>query len=182
MNFASTNCPSKEELRGKGIKSRSKLLSPKYLSQSSLAEQSKNPSSLIRVHFVNSIIILSKEDEAKEEDGEKSTATDYKGHKTTDEMEDKVESEEEVEEETEEEAEEEEEGNPKHFDTFPTMNELRYHEWLLKNPRPPWVKAKIRTRDVNNMKFSCMTGQFNKEQAYLDLKSPVNIMSRLYYN
>ncbi|GJU87638.1 hypothetical protein Tco_1295184 [Tanacetum coccineum] len=61
----------------------------------------------------------SKEDEAKEEDGEKSTATDCKGHETTDEMEDKVESEEEVEEETEEEAEEEEEGNPKHFDTFP---------------------------------------------------------------
>ncbi|GJU87636.1 hypothetical protein Tco_1295182 [Tanacetum coccineum] len=66
-------------------------------------EQKQNPpSSLIRVIFVNSIIILSKEDEAKEEDGEKSTATDYKGHKTTDEMEDKVESEEEVEEENEE--------------------------------------------------------------------------------
>ncbi|GKA88477.1 hypothetical protein Tco_0810241, partial [Tanacetum coccineum] len=105
-------------------------------------------------------------------------------------MEDKVESEEEVEEETEEEAEEEteeeaeeeEEGNLEHFDTFPTINELRYHEWLLKNPRPPWVKAKIRTGDVNNVKFSCMIGQFNKEQAYLDLESPVNIMSRLHYN
>ncbi|GJW49241.1 hypothetical protein Tco_0090592 [Tanacetum coccineum] len=100
----------------------------------------------------------------------------------TDEMEDKVESEEEVKEETEEEAKEEEEGNPEHFDTFPTINELRYHEWLLKNPRPPWVKAKIRTGDVNNVKFSCMIGQFNKEQAYLDLESPVNIMSRLHYN
>ncbi|GKG50207.1 hypothetical protein Tco_0521307, partial [Tanacetum coccineum] len=58
-------------------------------------------------------------------------------------MEDKVEREEEVEEETEEEAEEEaeeeeEEGNPEHFDTFLTMNELMYHEWLLKNPWPPW--------------------------------------------
>ncbi|GKC02521.1 hypothetical protein Tco_0994131, partial [Tanacetum coccineum] len=73
---------------------------------------------------------------AKKKDGEKSTTTDYKGHETTDEMEDKVKSEEEVEEETEEETEEEEEGNPGHFDTFPTMNELRYHEWLLKNPRP----------------------------------------------
>ncbi|GJV92768.1 hypothetical protein Tco_1540581 [Tanacetum coccineum] len=39
MNFASTNYPIKEEPRGKGIKSSSKLLSPKYLSQSSLAEQ-----------------------------------------------------------------------------------------------------------------------------------------------
>ncbi|GKF96322.1 hypothetical protein Tco_0289057 [Tanacetum coccineum] len=90
MNFTSTNYPSKEELRSKGIKSPSKLLSPKYLSQSSLAEQCKNPSSPKRVHFVNSIIILSKEDESKEEGGEKSTATDYKGHETMDEMEDKV--------------------------------------------------------------------------------------------
>nr|GEV21261.1 MAK10-like protein [Tanacetum cinerariifolium] len=102
------------------------------------------------------------------------------GHETTDEMEDKVKSKEEVEEETKEEAEEEEEGNPKHFNTFLTINELRYHEWLLKNPRPPCVKSKIKIRDVNNVKFSCMIGQFNKKQAYLDLKSPVNIMSRIH--
>ncbi|GJZ67854.1 hypothetical protein Tco_0631094 [Tanacetum coccineum] len=66
MSFASINYPTKEELRGKGIKSPSKLLSPKYLSQSSLAEQNRNPSSPKHVHFVNSIIILNKEDEAKE--------------------------------------------------------------------------------------------------------------------
>ncbi|GJW54839.1 hypothetical protein Tco_0098924 [Tanacetum coccineum] len=134
-NFASTNYLTKEELQGKGIQSPSKLLSPKYLSQSSLAEQSKNPSSPKRVHFINSLIVLSKEDEAKEEDGEKSTATECKGHETTHEMEDEVESKEEVEKETEEEAEEEEEGNPEHFDTFPTMNELRLDPWRkLSNP------------------------------------------------
>ncbi|GJR47202.1 hypothetical protein Tco_1315305 [Tanacetum coccineum] len=33
LNFASTDYPIEEELRGKGIKSPSKLLSPKYLSQ-----------------------------------------------------------------------------------------------------------------------------------------------------
>ncbi|GJT37151.1 hypothetical protein Tco_0937016 [Tanacetum coccineum] len=78
-----------------------------------------------------------KEDEAKEEDGEKSTVTDYKGHEITDEMEDKVESKEEVEEETEEEAEEEEEeGNQEHFNTFPTMNELRLEpRRKLSNPK-----------------------------------------------
>ncbi|GJY63338.1 hypothetical protein Tco_0464798 [Tanacetum coccineum] len=38
INIASTNYPTKEELQGKGIKSPSKLLSLKYLSQSSLAE------------------------------------------------------------------------------------------------------------------------------------------------
>nr|GFC91712.1 protein kinase-like domain, concanavalin A-like lectin/glucanase domain protein [Tanacetum cinerariifolium] len=32
------------------------------------------------------------------------------------------------------------------------------------------------------MKFSCMIGQFNREQAYLDLESPINIMSKLHYN
>ncbi|GKE92861.1 hypothetical protein Tco_1573956, partial [Tanacetum coccineum] len=87
-----------------------------------------------------------------------------------------------VKEETKEETEEEEEGNPEHFDTFLNMNKLRYHEWLLKNPRPLRVKAKIRTSDVNNVRFSCKIGQFNKEKAYLYLESPVNIMSRLHYN
>ncbi|GJR87721.1 hypothetical protein Tco_0211732 [Tanacetum coccineum] len=69
MNFASIDYLTKEELRGKGIKSPSKLLSPKYLSQSSLAEQNKNPSSLKCVYFVNSIIILNKENEALDEGG-----------------------------------------------------------------------------------------------------------------
>ncbi|GKB31433.1 hypothetical protein Tco_0870834 [Tanacetum coccineum] len=44
-----------------------KLLSPKYQSQSSLEEQNMNPSSLKRVHFINSIILLRKEDEPEEE-------------------------------------------------------------------------------------------------------------------
>ncbi|GJS90319.1 hypothetical protein Tco_0772955 [Tanacetum coccineum] len=101
MNFASTNYPTKEELRGKGIESPSKLLSPKYLSQSSLAEQNRNPSSLKRVHFVHSIIILSKEDEAKEEGSVKSIVTENKDHEMT------VESEEAFMEETNEEIEEE---------------------------------------------------------------------------
>ncbi|GKA12568.1 hypothetical protein Tco_0692114 [Tanacetum coccineum] len=177
MNFTSTNYHTKEELQSKGIKSPSKLLSPKYLSQSSLIEQIKNPSSPKRVHFVNSIVILNKEGEAKEESSMEASRAEYTDHEMSEGTEE-VESEEEVKKETEE----EEVGNPKQFDTFPTMNELWYHEWLLKNPRPPWVKAKIDTRNVNNVKFSCMIGQFNKEQAYLDVESPINIMSRLHYN
>ncbi|GJS75933.1 hypothetical protein Tco_0725814 [Tanacetum coccineum] len=182
MNFTSTNYHTEEELQGNGIKSPSKLLSLKYLSQSSLAELSKNPSSSKCVYFVNSIIILNKEDKAEEEGSLKSGATEYRNLKMTITDEEEVESEEEFEEGTKEETKEEEKGNPEHFDTFPTMNELRYHEWILKNPRPPWVKAKIRTGDVNNVKFSCMVVQFNKEQAYLDLESRVNIMSRIHYN
>ncbi|GJS43862.1 hypothetical protein Tco_0568905 [Tanacetum coccineum] len=106
----------------------------------------------------------------------KSSTTEYEDHEMT------VESEEEFEEETEEEIDEEEEDSPKHFDTFLTMKELRYHEWLLKNPRPPWVKAKIRTKNLNNVKFSYMISHLDKNQAYLDMESPINVMSRLHYN
>nr|GEX36507.1 hypothetical protein [Tanacetum cinerariifolium] len=80
------------------------------------------PSSPKHVYFINSIIILNKKDEAKEGGSVKSSVTENKDYEMT------VESEEEFEEETKEETEEEEEGNPKHFDTFPTMKELEYHE------------------------------------------------------
>ncbi|GJR55203.1 hypothetical protein Tco_1405724 [Tanacetum coccineum] len=62
-----------------------------------------------------------------------------------------VKSEEEVEEETKDEAEEKEkERNLKHFDTFPTMNELKYHGmfFVLENPRAFIGKAMIRTGNV----------------------------------
>ncbi|GJY77030.1 protein kinase-like domain, concanavalin A-like lectin/glucanase domain protein [Tanacetum coccineum] len=68
------------------------------------------------------------------------------------------------------------------FNSFPTMKELSHHEWLLKNPRPPWVKARIRARSLNNIKISCMIGHFFKKHAYIDLESPINIMSRHQYN
>ncbi|GJS90318.1 hypothetical protein Tco_0772954 [Tanacetum coccineum] len=64
-------------------------------------EQNRNPSSPKRVHFVNSIIILNTEDEAKEEGSVKSSVTENKDHEMT------VESEEEFKEETNEETEEE---------------------------------------------------------------------------
>ncbi|GJX80080.1 MAK10-like protein [Tanacetum coccineum] len=103
MNFTSTNYHIDKEIRGKGIKSPSKLFFLKYLSQSSLAELNKNPSSPKRVHFVNSIIILNKEGEAKEEGSVESGATEYRNHEMTIEDEEEVESEEESEEVTKEE-------------------------------------------------------------------------------
>ncbi|GJZ96092.1 protein kinase-like domain, concanavalin A-like lectin/glucanase domain protein [Tanacetum coccineum] len=69
-----------------------------------------------------------------------------------------------------------------YFDTFPTLEELEYHEWLLKYPKPSWVKAKIRTRNLNNIKISCKMGHFLKRQAYIDLESPINVMSKQHYN
>ncbi|GJW06221.1 MAK10-like protein [Tanacetum coccineum] len=135
MNFTSTNDPTREELRGKGIKSPSKLLSLKYLSQLSLAEQNRNPSSPKRIHFVNSIVILNKEDETKEDGNVKTSTTEYEDHEMT------VESEEEFKEETEDEIKEEEEDRTKHFDTFPTMKELRLHyNWIMSKRLGPRKK------------------------------------------
>nr|GEU68146.1 MAK10-like protein [Tanacetum cinerariifolium] len=76
-------------------------------------------------------------DEAKEEGNVKTSTTEYEDHEMT------IESKKEFEEETEDEIEKEKEDSPKHFDTFLAIKELRYHERLLKNPRPPWVKAKV---------------------------------------
>nr|GEY03555.1 protein kinase-like domain, concanavalin A-like lectin/glucanase domain protein [Tanacetum cinerariifolium] len=110
------------------------------------------------------------------------TKFEYTNRENANQTDEEVKSEKEVKEESKGETEEEEEDDPEHFDTFPTMKKLRYHEWLLKNPRPLWMKAKIRTGNANNVKFSCMIGQFNKEKANLDLESPINIISRLQYN
>ncbi|GJS22469.1 MAK10-like protein [Tanacetum coccineum] len=183
VNAASTDQIEKEELRSKGIKSPSKLLSPKYLSQASLEEQNRNPSSPKRVHFINSVVILRKKDEVREEENVKPNATECNDHGMPVKAEEKVEeeSEDEFEEEIEEEEEDEEE-DVIYSNTFPSLEELRYHEWLLKYPKRSWVNAKIKTESLNNVKFSCMIGHFVKKQAYIDLESPVNVMSRLHYN
>ncbi|GJY71032.1 protein kinase-like domain, concanavalin A-like lectin/glucanase domain protein [Tanacetum coccineum] len=78
--------------------------------------------------------------------------------------------------------EEEEDEDDENFNSFPTMKELSHHEWLLNNPRPPWVKAKVRAGSPNNIKISCMVGYIFKRHTYIDLESPINIMSRRQYN
>ncbi|GJU74036.1 hypothetical protein Tco_1265441 [Tanacetum coccineum] len=111
VNDASIDQIEKEDLRNKGIKSLSKLLSLEYLSQASLEEQNRNPSSPKRVHFINFVVILCKEDEVREEENVKPNATKYNDHEMTAKAEEKVEeeSEDEFEEEIKEEEEEEEE-------------------------------------------------------------------------
>ncbi|GKA99767.1 hypothetical protein Tco_0827761 [Tanacetum coccineum] len=144
----------KEELKKKGIKSLSKLFSPKYLSPASIKELNKNLSAPKRVHFVNLIVILSTDSDTKEE----------------------------VEELFDDETKEEEDEDAKYYNTPHATKELIYHEWLLNNPRPSLVKAKIRAENPSNIKISCMIGHFFKKHAYIDLKSPINIMSRNQYN
>ncbi|GKB51859.1 hypothetical protein Tco_0902612 [Tanacetum coccineum] len=109
-----------------------------FVDLASLEERNRNPSSPKHVHFINSIFILSKECEAKEEGNVKPNAAEYKDHKRAVEVKEEIEKEskEEFAEETKEETEEEEEDELEYFDTFPTIDELRYHEWIQKNPRP----------------------------------------------
>nr|GEW92231.1 hypothetical protein [Tanacetum cinerariifolium] len=116
-NTSSISHIEREELRRKGIKSPSKLFSPKYVSPASIIELDKNPSAPKHVHFVNSIVILGKESKAREEE----TMTDITpehGHniikeakvevkEVIDEEESEVQTDEEVEEILEEEEEDE---------------------------------------------------------------------------
>ncbi|GKD27067.1 hypothetical protein Tco_1233281 [Tanacetum coccineum] len=105
--------------------------------------------------------------------------TDVEVEEVIEEEESEFETDEEVEKILEEEEEDEDDEK---FNSFPTMKELSHHEWLLKNPRPPWVKARIRAGSLNNIKISCMIGHFFKKHAYIDLESPINIMSRRQYD
>ncbi|GKE44057.1 hypothetical protein Tco_1471341 [Tanacetum coccineum] len=89
---------------------------------------------------------------------------------------------EESERETEEEVEEEEDDDTKYYNSPPAIKELVYHEWLLENPQPSWVKAKIRAENPRNTKISCMIGHIFQKHAYIDIESPINIMSRNQYN
>ncbi|GJZ15088.1 hypothetical protein Tco_0550765 [Tanacetum coccineum] len=137
----------REELRKKGIKSMSNLFSLKYLSPASIKELNKNPSALKRVHFVNSIVILSKDKVKKQGKEEDEMETNMEVEEVIEEEESKFESDEEVEEILEEDEDDE------NFNSFPTMKELSHHEWLLKNPRPPWDTTSIIDRCLIEMVF-----------------------------
>ncbi|GJX64743.1 hypothetical protein Tco_0299086 [Tanacetum coccineum] len=199
-SIAAISHAEKEELIKKGIKSPSKLFSPKYLSPVSIKELNKNPSAPKRVHFINSIVILNTDNDTEEEDISSTNTHEHKLDSTmrsNEEVkeqgkeEDKVKTDMEVNEVIEEEIrefetyeeveeileDEEEDEDDEKFNSFPNMEELTLHEWILKNPRPPWVKAKIRSGSLNNIKISCMIGHFFKRHAYIDLESPINIMS-----
>ncbi|GKF49336.1 hypothetical protein Tco_0142587 [Tanacetum coccineum] len=45
--------------------------------------------------------------------------------------------------------EEEEEDDLEYFNTFSTREELEYHEYLLKNPQPSWIRAKVRKGNLS---------------------------------
>ncbi|GJS31434.1 hypothetical protein Tco_0492054 [Tanacetum coccineum] len=102
-----------------------------------------------KMNFTSTDYHTKEELRTKEESSVEPSKTNYTNHKNANETDEEVESKKEVNKETKRETEEEEEDNPEHFNTFPTMKELRYHEWIFKNPQPLWVKAKIKTGNVH---------------------------------
>ncbi|GJU69770.1 hypothetical protein Tco_1256029 [Tanacetum coccineum] len=74
------------------------------------------------------------------------------------------------------------EGN--HFDKFPTCGELAYHKYLMHDlylseiVRDPIFKR----GNPSNLKIPCNIGRVHIKRAYIDLDSPLNIMSRSCYN
>ncbi|GJY54596.1 hypothetical protein Tco_0446260 [Tanacetum coccineum] len=85
--------------------------------------------------------------------------------------------------ETEEEEEVEEVG-VEYFDKFLTRDELAYHKYLLHDPSPSFFKKPliIIGGNLSNLKIPCHIGNVQVWKAYIDLKSPVNIMTRMNYN
>ncbi|GJR97609.1 hypothetical protein Tco_0269783 [Tanacetum coccineum] len=69
-------------------------------------------------------------------------------------------------------------------DMFPTEEELAYHRELLDELKPPFStrEPKIRKGDPWSLKIPCVIGTIYMGHAYIDLQSPVNIMSRAHYN
>ncbi|GJT93024.1 retrotransposon ORF1 [Tanacetum coccineum] len=71
-----------------------------------------------------------------------------------------------------------------YFDTFPTRDELTYHRYLMSGPIPSiFLRNPIITEGCPyNLKIPCNIRHVHIEKAYIDLNSPLNIMTRMMYN
>ncbi|GJZ39807.1 retrotransposon ORF1, partial [Tanacetum coccineum] len=71
-----------------------------------------------------------------------------------------------------------------YFDTFPTRSELAYHKYLMCGPIPSIFLPNpiIIEGCQSNLKIPCNIGHVHVEKAYIDLNSPLNIMTRMMYN
>ncbi|GKB28333.1 protein kinase-like domain, concanavalin A-like lectin/glucanase domain protein [Tanacetum coccineum] len=69
-------------------------------------------------------------------------------------------------------------------DRFHTKKELAYHKELLGEPQPLFstLEPKIKRGNPWSLKIPCVINVIYTGHAYIDLQSPVNIMSRAYYN
>ncbi|GJV07556.1 hypothetical protein Tco_1345212 [Tanacetum coccineum] len=71
-----------------------------------------------------------------------------------------------------------------YLDMFPTRSELAYHKYLMYGPIPSIFQRNpiIIEGCPSNLKIPCNIGHVHVEKAYIDLNSPLIIMTRLMYN
>ncbi|GJX27762.1 hypothetical protein Tco_0235841 [Tanacetum coccineum] len=71
-----------------------------------------------------------------------------------------------------------------YFDTFPTRDELTYHRYIMSGPIPSiFQRNPIITEGYPyNLKIPCNIRDVHIEKAYIELNSPLNIMTRMMYN
>ncbi|GKA58732.1 hypothetical protein Tco_0758045 [Tanacetum coccineum] len=71
-----------------------------------------------------------------------------------------------------------------YFDIFPTRSELAYHKYLMCIPIPSiFLRNPIITEGCpSTLKIPCNIGHVHVEKAYIELNSPLNIMTRMMYN
>ncbi|GJX31869.1 hypothetical protein Tco_0241724 [Tanacetum coccineum] len=150
-----------------------------------------------RVHFINTITILSKEDEPEETKIVKQDTKDN-DHESIVKVEEKKNDEDVMfvelikkyddssEEglEVNENAVTEEELGVEYFDRFPTRSELAYHKYLVCAPIPSLFLRNpiIIGGSPSNLKIRCNIGHVHIKKAYIDLNSSINVMTHMQYN
>jgi hypothetical protein len=134
--------------------------------------QTKDPSSSKHVHFVNVVTIkpIDREIEESDKDEAKVEANSEDENREVEVKQD--------------EKLEEIEPIEKYFDKLPTEEEREYHKDLFDSPEKTYIFGNplIKMGDPSNINIPCNIGHMHIWKAYIDLRSPVNIMTRTYYN
>nr|GEV56233.1 retrotransposon Orf1 [Tanacetum cinerariifolium] len=76
------------------------------------------------------------------------------------------------------------ESKGEYCDIFLTSSELAYHNYLMCGPIPPiFLRNPIIIEGcLSNLKVSCNIGHVHVEKAYINLNSPLNVMTQMLYN
>ncbi|GKF56724.1 hypothetical protein Tco_0167064, partial [Tanacetum coccineum] len=72
-----------------------------------------------------------------------------------------------------------------YIDIFPTRSELAYHKYLMCSLIPSiFLRNLIITEGFRplNLKIPCNIEHVHREKSYIDLNSPLNIMTQMMYN
>ncbi|GJS85866.1 hypothetical protein Tco_0752407 [Tanacetum coccineum] len=71
-----------------------------------------------------------------------------------------------------------------YFDIFLTRSKLAYHKYLMSGPIPSlFLRNPIITKGCPlNLKIPCNIRHVHVEKTYIDLNSPMNVMTRMLYN